>query len=186
MAKVYVFVAEGNEEIENLTTCDVLNRGGNDVKMISITGDVNLTGSNGFGIRADAVFEEGAYEDGDCFIIPGGMPGTNNLGDFAPLTSLLKRKFEEGKHVAAICAAPMVLGDLGIVNGKKAICYPGCEGRLTGAEITDVPAVTDGNVTTGRGPGAAMDFGLELVRVLNGAEKAAEVKAGLVYPYGPY
>ena len=186
MAKVYVFVAEGNEEIENLTTCDVLNRAGNDVKMISITGDVNLSGSNGFGIRADGVYTEGAYEDGDCFIIPGGMPGTNNLGDFTPLTALLKRKFDEGKHIAAICAAPMVLGDLGIVAGKKAICYPGCEGRLTDAIITDVPAVTDGNVTTGRGPGAAMDFGLELVRVLNGAEKAAEVKAGLVYPYGPY
>ncbi len=186
MAKVYVFAAEGNEEIENLTICDLLNRAGNDVQMISITGDVNLTGSNGFGIRANDVFKEGAYEDGDCFVIPGGMPGTNNLGAFEPLTSLLKRKFEEGKHVAAICAAPMVLGDLGIVSGKKAICYPGCEGRLTGAKITDVPAVTDGNVTTGRGPGAAMDFGLELIRVLNGAEKAKEVKEGLVYPYGNY
>ena len=184
MAKIYVFLADGCEEIEALTPVDLLRRAGNEVCTVTVMGRQNICGSHGISICADAVLESTDFEDGDLFLLPGGMPGTKHLLENRRLAELLTRKYGEGKRLAAICAAPWVLGDLGMLRGRKAVCYPGMEEHLTGAEALTVPAVTDGPVTTARGVGAAIDFALELIRLLNGEEKAASVKEEIVYPYG--
>ena len=129
------------------------------------------------------LFEETDFSGGDLFVLPGGGEGTQNLGACVPLGELLKEKYAAGKRVAAICAAPSVLASLGLLEGKKATVYPGMEDQLGGADYQDVLAVTDGLVTTGHGPGAAIDFGLELIRQIKGEEKAAEIREQLVYQH---
>lgn len=183
MAKVYSFWADGLEEIEALTPVDVLRRAGNDVTTVSIMGRKVIHGSHGIDVTADQLFEETDFSGGDLFILPGGSAGTQHLGDYAPLRKLLTDSYNAGKHVAAICAAPSVFGSLGFVKGRKAVVYPGMEDTLTGAAPLDVPAVTDGNVTTGHGPGASMDFALELVRVLNGEQAARKLKKQMVFQH---
>jgi 4-methyl-5(b-hydroxyethyl)-thiazole monophosphate biosynthesis len=183
MAKVYSFWADGLEEIEALTPVDVLRRAGNDVTTVSIMGRKTIHGSHGIDVVADCLFKEADFRDGSLFILPGGGQGTQYLAGCAPLRELLKESCAAGKHVAAICAAPSVLGSLGLVKGRKAVVYPGMESTLTGAEVLDVPTVTDGPVTTGHGPGASMDFALELVRVLNGEAAAKKLKEQMVFQH---
>lgn len=182
MAKIYVFLADGCEEVEAMTPVDILRRAGHTVCTVSITGKELVTGANGIRLAADALLENVDGNDGDVFLLPGGMPGTLHLGECAALTSMLKVKYQEGKRIAAICAAPSVLGALGFLQGRKAVCYPGMEEKLTGAQVQNVPTVSDGNITTAKGVGAAIDFGLELVRLLDGQEKALEIKEQIVYP----
>lgn len=181
--KVYVFLADGFEEIEGLTVVDVLRRAGAEVCTVSVMGTKKIEGSHKINLEADAVFEECEFSDADLLVLPGGMPGTLNLGAHEGLTELLKKENEKNTGIAAICAAPSVLGDLGILKGKKAVCYPGFEERLTGAEVLKVPAVTDGNVTTSRGMGTAIAFSLELTARLFGREKAEELAKGIIYGY---
>ena len=181
MAKVYVFMADGFEDTEFTAPVDLLRRAGNDVVTVSIMGRTDVLGAHGIRMMADRLFDGKELTDGDCYILPGGGEGTANLNKCAPLRALLRKRFADGAHIAAICAAPSVLAGIGMLEGRKAICYPGMEDCLTGADVITVPAVTDGNVTTGRGPGAAIDFGLELISVLNGAEKASEIKEAFVY-----
>ena len=180
MSKVYVFLADGCEEIEALTPVDLLRRAGNEVCTVSVMGRQTVCGSHGIAIGADAILEEASLADGDLFV----MPGTKHLLENQTLAALLKQKYGEGKRLAAICAAPWVLGNLGMLQGRRAVCYPGMEEHLTGAAALSVPVVTDGPVTTARGVGAAIDFALELIRLLNGEEKAVAVKEEVVYPYG--
>ena len=134
MEKAYVFLADGFEEIEGLTVVDILRRAGADTQTVSVMGRKEITGSHRITLQADLVFEETSFEDGTLFVLPGGMPGTKHLGAHEGLTSLLKKAAAEGKRVAAICAAPSVLGDLGLLEGKHAVCYPGFEDRLKGAQ----------------------------------------------------
>lgn len=181
MAKIYVFLADGCEEIEALTPVDLLRRAGHEVCTVSIMGRKQICGSHKIEITADALLEEIDCGSGDVFLLPGGMPGTKYLGDCGKLTALLLDKNQEGKRIAAICAAPSVLGKLGMLRGKKAVCYPGFEEQLAGAEVLEVPAVTDGNITTARGVGAAMDFALELVKNLDGEKAAGELASQVVY-----
>lgn len=181
MAKIYVFLADGSEEVEALTPVDILRRAGHTVCTVSITGNQQITGANGIRLVADEILDNVDGNDGDVFLLPGGMPGTLHLGACEKLTAMLKEKNQEGKRIAAICAAPTVLGTLGLLQGKKAVCYPGMEDQLTGAEVQDVPAVSDGNITTAKGVGAAIDFGLELVRLLDGQARALEIKEQIVY-----
>lgn len=183
MAKVYSFFADGLEEIEALTPVDFLRRAGHTVKTVSIMGRLQIHGSNGIEILADALFEDTDFSDGDLFILPGGGTGTQNLSACEPLRKLLSEKYEAGRHVAAICAAPSIFGSLGFLQGRKATVYPGMEDTLTGAEAVDVPAVTDGNVTCGHGPGAATEFALELVRVLGGEEAREEIRRQVVFQH---
>ena len=183
MAEVFVFFADGMEEIEGLAQVDLLRRAGNQVTAVSIMGRKEIRGTHDVRIQADALFEETDFSDGDLFVLPGGGEGTQNLGACGLLGELLKGKYAAGKRVAAICAAPSVLASLGLLEGKKATVYPGMEDQLGGAVYQDVPAVTDGLVTTGHGPGAAIDFGLELTRQINGEEKAAEIREQLVYQH---
>lgn len=181
MTKVYVFLADGFEEIEGLTVVDLLRRAGAEVTTVSINGTKNVCGSHDIRLEADALFEETDFSEAAILVLPGGMPGTKYLGAHRALTELLVKTNEAGGGIAAICAAPSVLGDLGILKGKKAVCYPGFEERLTGAEVQTCSVVTDGNVTTSRGMGTAIAFGLELVKRLFGEEKAENLAKAIVY-----
>lgn len=181
MEKAYVFLADGFEEIEGLTVVDILRRAGADTQTVSVMGRKEITGSHRITLQADLVFEETSFEDGTLFVLPGGMPGTKHLGAHEGLTSLLKKAAAEGKRVAAICAAPSVLGDLGLLEGKHAVCYPGFEDRLKGAQVEFTPVVTDGNITTSRGMGTAISFALSLAAQLTGTEKAEELAKGIIY-----
>ena len=184
MAKVYVFMADGCEEIEALTPVDLLIRAGHEVKMVSIMGKPVITGAHGIQITTDLQIEDEDLEDGDLYICPGGLPGSQYLADCKKLTDLLVKKNAEGKRLAAICAAPgFVLGQLHLLEGKKATCYPGVEGKMIGAIPQSAPAVTDGNITTGRGMGAAVDFGLELVKVLADEAAAEAMAEDVVFAY---
>lgn len=183
MAKIYVILADGCEEIEALTPVDLLRRAGDEVVTVSIMGRKVIAGAHGINIEADVLLEDTDMADADLIILPGGGVGTENIEGCEPLKEILISANEGGKRIAAICAAPRYLGALGFLKGKKAVVYPGLEDRLTGAEALQVPTVTDGNITTGHGPGAACDFGFELVRLFHGEEKTAELKADFVYPY---
>ena len=181
MNKVFVFLADGFEEIEGLTVVDLLRRADIDTETVSIGDSTKVVGAHQIEIEADSVFCEGMEEEGTMFVLPGGMPGTLHLGECKQLTDLLLRFHESGKKVAAICAAPSILGDLGILKGRDAVCYPGFEDRLEGANVTRVKVAADGGVTTSRGMGTAIPFALALVEQLVSKEKAAEVKKSIIY-----
>lgn len=180
MKKAFVFLATGFEEVEATGTIDVLRRGDVNTTIVSITGDLKVTGAHGLALVADKLFEETDFSEADALVLPGGMPGSNNLNAFGPLKELLVKHYDQGKIVAAICAAPLVLGGLGILKGRRATCYPSFEPQLTGATVTGEAAVIDGNVVTGKGPGLVFEFALALVKVLNGKPVAEEVAAGLL------
>ena len=179
MSKVYAFMADGLEEIECLAVVDILRRAGIECETVSIIGDDRITGSHNIRVIADKLWKEIEIHEDDVLFLPGGMPGTKYLGEFAPLCDALKKHTAAGGRMAAICAAPSVLGDLGLLAGKRATCYPGFEERLTGATYVSDGVVTDGTVTTARGMGFAIDLGLELVRLLNGEEQAGKLKAAI-------
>ena len=180
-AKVYACIAEGLEEVECLAAVDVMIRSGIEVKLVSMTGEPVVTGAHGIRLTADMLWEEAEPGEADCIFLPGGMPGTKHLAEHPGLADALKTAVSEDRRVAAICAAPSVLGGLGLLEGKKATCYPGFEDCLTGAEFTKQGVVTDGLVTTARGLGYALDLGLELAGLLVGREKAKQVKEAIQY-----
>ena len=180
--KAYLFLATGFEEIEAIVTTDILRRGDVELVTVSITGERTVTGAHRIPVVADKLFEETNFMDGDAFILPGGGPGSQMLNEHEALKKLLVCRFEHHKLIAAICAAPMVLGGLGLLKGKKAICYPGMESTLTEAILTDQPVVTDGNIITGKGPGLTFDFGLTVLATLQGREIAGNVAADLLLP----
>ena len=181
MAVVYAFLADGLEEVECLATADVLIRAGVKVKLVSITGKKEVKGAHGFGIHADTLLHEIDPMKADLLFLPGGMPGTVHLGEDDTVSQVIREFAKEGKLVAAICAAPSVLGQAGILNGKKAACHPGFEEKLTGAEVFFSPVVCDGNVITSRGMGTAVPFGLAVARYFTDDATIEHVKAGLVY-----
>ena len=183
MANVFSFFADGLEEVEAVTPVDFLRRAGHTVTTVSIMGRKQIHGSNGIDLMADILFEDADFTDGDLFILPGGGTGTQNLAACEPLRRLLTEQYGRGKRVAAICAAPSIFGSLGFLAGRKATVYPGMEDTLTGAEAVDVPAVTDGNVTCGHGPGAAIEFALELVRVLGGGDARETIRRQVVFQH---
>ena len=181
MANVYVFTADGFEEIEGLTVVDLMRRAGAQVQMVSISDGLAVKGSHGIEIKADTFFEDVDFGQADLLVLPGGMPGTLHLGEHQGLTKLLTETAAQGKRVAAICAAPSVLGGLGLLKGKRAVCYPGFEDKLTGAQVGTEEVVTDGNISTSRGLGTAILFALELISLLFGQEKAEEIGASVIY-----
>lgn len=184
MAKVYAYLAEGLEEVECLAVVDVLRRSGVDVTMVSITGAKEITGSHGIKFMADALFEEANSDAADVLFLPGGMPGTNHLKAHEGLKAAIEKANKQGRRVAAICAAPSVLGSMGLLKGRTATCYPGFEEQLTGVSYTSQGVVTDGNITTSRGLGYALDLGLELIRLLQGPQQAQKIAASIQYSRG--
>ncbi len=181
MSKVYVFLADGFEMIEGLTVVDIMRRAKIDVVTVSIKDRKKVKSSHNVFIAADKTFEEVDFEDADMLVLPGGMPGTTNLGAYEPLTELLKKFYKEGRKIAAICAAPSVFGKLGFLEGRKATSYPGFEEELLGAEIVEDAVVTDGNVTTSRGMGTAIDFALNLTAQLTDADTAEKIAKSIIY-----
>ena len=156
--KVYIFLADGFEEIEGLTVVDIMRRAKIDVETISITGQKQINGAHKIIVEADRLFEETDFSDGDMLVLPGGMPGTLNLKEHEGLRS-----------------------ELGILKGRKACAYPSFEEGLDCAQVVHEAAVTDGHVTTGRGMGAAIPFALKLTELLCGTEKANEIAESIVY-----
>ena len=181
MEKVCVFLADGFEEIEALTVVDMLRRADEEVVMVSIMGRKMVTGSHGISVQADALYEEMNFTEAKLLVLPGGMPGTKHLGAFRPLTELLVEWNSQEKMIAAICAAPSVFGDLGLLQGKEAVCYPGFEERLTGAAIGNGAVAVDGNITTSRGMGTAIDFAAALIEQLQNCENAEKLKKSIIY-----
>lgn len=178
---VYIILGTGFEESEAVVPCDLLRRCGVEVKFAGIGGRA-VTGSHGIVIEADCIAEETDLASAEMLVLPGGLRGVKTIRSTPFVLSAVKTLYEKGGYVAAICAAPTILGDLGILQGRKAICYPGMEDGLTGAEVLHAPAVRDGNVITGRAAGAAFDFGLKLVETLCGPEAAKKAAAGVVFP----
>lgn len=181
MKKVYAFLATGFEEVECLAVVDLLRRAGVEVTMVSITGEKMVTGAHKITILADTLYEELDEQGADLLFLPGGMPGTRYLGEHRALGILLKQYVTEGKRVSAICAAPSVLGELHLLKGRRATCYPGFEDKLLDADHTSQGVVTDGPVTTARGVGFAIDLGLELIALLLDQETSDKIKAGIQY-----
>lgn len=181
MSKVAIFMANGCEEIEGLTVVDILRRAKIDIDMVSINDTVRVDGSHGIAFDADIAikdFDRTAY---DALIIPGGLPGTTNLGANDTVVEALKSQAADGKLVAAVCAAPSVLGDNGILDGKKATSYPGWEEHLVGAECLEDAVVRDGNIITSRGMGTAIAFALAIVEYLADKETADKISDGIIY-----
>lgn len=181
MAQVYVFLAEGFEEIEGLTVVDLLRRADVKTEMVSIGDSLQVTGSHGITVTADRMFDLAALRDGEMYVLPGGMPGTKYLGAHQELCILLKQMHAAGKKLAAICAAPSVLGSLEILKGRKAACYPGFEEKLIGATALKEPVVVDGTVTTSRGMGTAIPFALELVAQMKDEKTAKDLGKGIIW-----
>lgn len=180
MKKIGIFMADGCEEIEGLTVVDILRRAGIEIDMISIMDGRQVTGSHGISFSCDIMAEEADYAGYDGLVLPGGMPGTTNLGANGTVTTQIKEFARTGKLVAAICAAPSVLGDEGILQGKKATCYPGFEDRLTGAKTTTDRVVRDGNVITSRGMGTAIYFALAITEYLTDTKTAEDIRMGII------
>ncbi|RKM58238.1 DJ-1/PfpI family protein [Butyrivibrio sp. X503] len=181
MAKTAIFLANGFEEIEGLTVVDILRRAQIDITMVSITGAKAVEGSHGIKLEADATIESFDLSDVDMIILPGGMPGTKNLDACEPLKAKIKEFNDSGKMLAAICAAPTVYGKMGLLNGKKACCYPGCEGDLLGATTTTDAVIKDGNFITSRGMGTAIPFALAILEHFKGKEAADQMAKGIVF-----
>ncbi len=180
MKTIFVFLATGFEEIEALTPVDVLRRAGLDVQTVSVMNEQTVAGAHGVPVVADKMFAEINPEDAEMILLPGGLPGATNLDEHAGLSELIMKFAEAGKPLAAICAAPLVLGNRGLLQGKKATCYPGFETYLSGAEYTANLVEVDGNVITGKGPGAAMEFAFAIVEKYCGIAKVQELKQGMM------
>lgn len=181
MSRIGIFMADGCEEIEGLAVVDIVRRANMDITMISINGKKKVTGSHNVVFLADTLAAEVDFEEFDAIVLPGGGVGTQNLAADETVNQVIKKFAAEGKLVCAICAAPSVLGAAGILRGKEATCYPGFEDKLTGASVSEDAVVTDGNIITGRGMGAAIPFALEIVRYLQGEEAAEAIRSGIVY-----
>ena len=181
MAKVYVFLANGVEEIEALSVVDILRRGGVETVTVSVTGKKEILGSHNIPFSADVLFDEDALSDGDMLVLPGGLKGTNALMAHEGLRNLLMEYRDAEKYITAICAAPSVLGMNGLLKGRKATCYPGFEDKLLGANVTGEAVVQDGKFITGKGMGVAIPFALKLLSVFS-EDEANRVGTGIQFP----
>jgi 4-methyl-5(b-hydroxyethyl)-thiazole monophosphate biosynthesis len=172
---VAVYLAEGFEEIEAVSIIDVLRRAGIETLAVSVTGQKAVTGSHGIQVTADVLFEEVDYSTVDMIVLPGGLPGANNLKEHTGLNKQILNFYKTGKPLGAICAAPIVFGNLGILKNEKATCFPGFENQLTGAEVTGTDVETSGKIITGKGAGVAMKFALRIVEMFKGKTFAEEL-----------
>jgi 4-methyl-5(b-hydroxyethyl)-thiazole monophosphate biosynthesis len=173
-------LADGFEEIEALTVVDVLRRAGIETKMVSVTGGKAVRGAHDIVVTADLLFEEADYEKCEMIVLPGGMPGTKNLEKHEGLAEQLNAFSQNGKWLAAICAAPSILGKMSLLKGKRATCYPGYENQLAGAVFTEEKVVLDGRTVTSRGAGTAMEFSLKLVELLKNEQTSATLRKAMI------
>ena len=171
---IYIFLAVGFEEVEALTPLDILIRAGADIKTVGI-GKKLITGAHGIQIYADLESSEITDFNVQMIILPGGMPGTLNLEKSEIVTTAIKNAHKNNAFIAAICAAPSILGKMGLLSGKQAVCFPGYEEYIEGATVQKCGVITDGTIITAAGMGVALEFGLGLVKCLYGERKANEL-----------
>lgn len=173
---VYVFLADGFEEIEALCPIDLMRRAGIKVTTVSVSDKKQVTGSHNISVEADILMDQLKTDElPELIMLPGGMPGAVNLSEDKRLCQLLRSSYAAGGRIAAICAAPFILGELGFLENKEATCYPGYEKSLIGARISEKGVVRDGNIITAAGMGVSFEFGLEIVRELCGFETAERI-----------
>ncbi len=179
---IYFYLANGFEETEMIYPLDLCRRAGLEAKTVSITKDLYVTGSHEITIKADMTVFDDSYckESADALVLPGGMPGTTNLEKSEAVQSAIRYGYDNGKYLCAICAAPSVLGKAGLLNGKKAVCYPSFEKYLHGAISSPEKCVTDGKIITAVGAGAAAEFGLAIITELCGKETAEKIKNAIL------
>ncbi len=177
--KVYLFLAEGFEEIEAVAPIDIFRRAGIETITVSITSDKIVTGAHGIGVVADTLFESTDFSGEYLLFLPGGMPGTLNLSKHEGLLALIAAHAGKGKLIAAICAAPSVLGKLNLLEGKEAICYPGFENEMQNAKLSSSDSVKSGTIFTAKAAGVAMKFAINIVEELKGKETADKVSASM-------
>lgn len=175
---VYVFLADGFEIIEALAPVDMLRRAKIDVKTVGVTSEL-VTSSCGIGVKCDMTIDEFDFYDVEAIVLPGGMPGTLNLENNAAVQNAIDNANNTDALICAICAAPSVLGHKGLLSGKKAVCFPGFEDALEGAESCDDYVVCDGKFITAKGAGVCIDFGLEIVKQLRNEELANEIRKSI-------
>lgn len=181
MSKAAVFFGTGFEEIEALTVVDILRRADVETDMVSVMEERSVTGSHKITVEMDKLLADVDFDSLDVIVLPGGMAGTDNLEACEPLMQQVDRFVANGKVVAAICAAPRILGHRGHLKGRKACSYPSFESHLEGAEVLHQPAVIDGNIVTGRGMGASVPFGLAILEKLKGKEAAQQMAEKIVF-----
>ncbi len=180
MGTVYVFFADGFEEMEAFASVDILRRAGLAVEMVSVTPNEIVKGAHDIPVLCDKNIVNCDFCDAGLIVLPGGLPGATTLDECEDLRKLIVKFAEAGKPIAAICAAPMILGKLGVLKGKKATCYPGFDQYLEGATYTGALVEQDGNIITGKGPAAAMPFALAVVNLLCGPDKVQELKEAMM------
>ncbi len=181
MSKIYMFLADGFETVEALAPVDVMRRAGLQVVTVSIMGRKEVLSAQDVNVVADVLFDDCNFIDADAVVLPGGSVGTENMSACEPLRAVVDRMNNEGKLIAAICAAPMVFGRMGILKGRKATCYPGCEGDLTGAEYTAATVQNDGNIITACGPGVSFDFGFAIVEYFCGVSMVETLRSQMQF-----
>lgn len=178
---IYVHLAEGFEEVEAMTVVDLLRRADIDVKTVSVSQGRLVRGTHGVNIEADIFFDEADYDICDMIVLPGGLPGADNLQQHEGLGKKIKEFAAGGKLLAAICAAPMIFGTYDLLDGKKATIYPGMEACLKNGEAVNAGVVKDGNIITGQGPALAVEFALAIIEEVKDRASADAVAAGLLY-----
>ena len=177
---VYILLGTGFEEVEALTPCDLLRRAGIETALVGVNG-IEVAGSHRITVRADLPLDAVDLETLDMVVLPGGLRGVQSLLGCPAALDLVRRAWNAGKFVCAICAAPTILAELGIAEGRETTCYPGMEDRMTGAKPVDAPVVRSGRLITGRAAGASIPFALELIKALKGREAADQVARQIVY-----
>jgi len=178
---IYVFLATGFEDIEALAPVDILRRAGLQVQTVSIMDDIVVTSAHGVNVVADTKIEAIDFDEAEMIVLPGGLPGATNLDACEPLRAGIRKHYNAGKPLAAICAAPQVYGHMGLLKDRRATCYPGCESHLQGAVYTGGIVEVDGPFITGRGPAAAMEFGYVLAEWFLGEDAVAPLREGMMY-----
>lgn len=177
--RICVFLAEGFEEIEAVAPIDIFRRAAIEVITVSVTGNKVVAGAHAIPVLADVLFEDMTFAADDFLFLPGGLPGTTNLGNHDGLRELILEKYAQGGKLAAICAAPSILGKMNILNGKEAICYPGFENSLKGAQLSGEKIVEAGNVFTAKAAGVAIEFALRIVESVKSVDVAKSIREGI-------
>ena len=181
MKKVYLFLADGFETVEALAPVDVMRRAGLQVVTVSVMGRLDVLSAQDIMVSADVLLEEACLCDADALVLPGGSVGTENMSAHKALCEKIVEADKRGVLIAAICAAPMVLGRLGLLEGRKATCYPGCEVDLKGADYTAVAVEEDGNIITGCGPGVSFDFGFAIINRFCGSSVVETLRSQMQF-----
>lgn len=177
---VYILLGTGFEEVEAITPCDILRRGGVEVKLVGVNGRV-VTGGHGVAVGCDLTIDELELADAEMLVLPGGLGGVKSVGESKAATDALQKAWNDGKYVCAICAGPTVLAKLGITKGREVTCYPGCEPEMGDCRQTGKKAVRDGKLITGQAAGAAADFGFLLLETLEDRQTAETIRKGMVF-----